>query len=110
MTHTSPLRLHCSLRLATALWVLGAVSLSFTAGSSPATHALRAASRRNRPQPIPVFRATVVHTYPHDPHAFTQGLEYLAGYLYESTGRSGHSTLRKVALATGKILQQRSLP
>jgi glutamine cyclotransferase len=52
----------------------------------------------------------LVHTYPHDPHAFTQGLEYYRGYLYESTGISGQSTLRKVVLETGKVIQKVSLP
>ncbi len=47
----------------------------------------------------------VIHTYPHDPEAFTQGLIYLDGYLYESTGLHGHSSLRKVDLETGEVLQ-----
>lgn len=49
---------------------------------------------------------TVLHVYPHDPHAFTQGIEYRDGVLYEGTGLNGQSTLRKVELATGKVLQQ----
>jgi len=59
---------------------------------------------------IPIFSASVVRTYPHDPHAFTQGLEYYSGYLYESTGIAGQSTLRKVALETGEVIQKVSLP
>jgi glutaminyl-peptide cyclotransferase len=59
---------------------------------------------------IPILRANVVRTYPHDPHAFTQGLEYYGGYLYESTGIAGRSTLRKVALRTGEVVQKVSLP
>jgi glutaminyl-peptide cyclotransferase len=54
----------------------------------------------------PVYRFTVVKTYPHDPDAFTQGLVYRDGFLYESTGRNGFSSLRKVQLETGKVLQQ----
>lgn len=46
----------------------------------------------------------VVNVYPHDDKAFTQGLEYMDGYLYESTGREGESTLRKVDLETGTVL------
>jgi glutaminyl-peptide cyclotransferase len=61
-------------------------------------------------QQIPVLGANVVRTYPHDPHAFTQGLEYYGGYLYESTGIAGQSTLRKVALETGDVVQKVSLP
>jgi glutaminyl-peptide cyclotransferase len=52
----------------------------------------------------------IVHAYPHDPNAFTQGLIYLDGYLYESTGLNGHSTLRKVDLKTGRVLQKARLP
>src|SRR6266849_10099708 len=59
---------------------------------------------------IPVLGANVVRTYPHDPRAFTQGLEYYGGYLYESTGIAGQSTLRKVALETGDVVQKVSLP
>lgn len=59
---------------------------------------------------IPVLGAKVVRTYPHDPLAFTQGLEYYGGYLYESTGIAGQSTLRKVALRTGEVVQKVSLP
>ncbi len=59
---------------------------------------------------VPVFGAKVVRTYPHDEGAFTQGLEYFGGYLYESTGRAGQSTLRKVALETGQVLKKVSLP
>src|SRR5438874_11570571 len=52
----------------------------------------------------------VVHTYPHDPHAFTQGLIYVDGHLYESTGLNGKSSLRMVDLATGNVLQKHDLP
>ena len=44
----------------------------------------------------------VVHTYPHDRQAFTQGLIYTGGHLYESTGLEGHSSLRMEDLETGK--------
>ena len=54
----------------------------------------------------PEYTYKVVHAYPHDPTAFTQGLEYHDGFLYEGTGREGHSTLRRVALETGKVLQR----
>jgi glutamine cyclotransferase len=59
---------------------------------------------------IPVLGATVVKAYPHDAHAFTQGLEYFDGYLYESTGRSGQSTLRQNILETGAAVKRVSLP
>jgi glutaminyl-peptide cyclotransferase len=58
----------------------------------------------------PYMTYEVVNAYPHDPAAFTQGLIYHASYLYESTGLYGESSLRKVALETGTILQQVDLP
>lgn len=51
----------------------------------------------------------VVNVYAHDPGAFTQGLTYTDGVLYESTGLNGRSSLRRVALETGQVLQQRNL-
>ena len=52
----------------------------------------------------------IVNTFPHDPNAFTQGLIFKDGFLYESTGQYGESSLRKVDLKTGKILHIRHLP
>src|SRR5579864_888249 len=52
----------------------------------------------------------VVHVYPHDAKAFTQGLIYIDGHLYESTGLNGKSSLRMVELATGRVLQQHDVP
>jgi glutamine cyclotransferase len=52
---------------------------------------------------------TVVHRYPHDAEAFTQGLEYHDGVLYEGTGLNGRSSIRKVDLASGRVLQRRAL-
>lgn len=52
----------------------------------------------------------VVHTYQHDPQAFTQGLIYVDGHLYESTGLNGKSSLRMVDLASGSVLQKHDLP
>jgi glutamine cyclotransferase len=51
----------------------------------------------------------VVRAYPHDRQAFTQGLISRDGFLYESTGLNGRSTLRKVRLETGEVIQQRTL-
>lgn len=55
---------------------------------------------------VPRYRFEVVHVYPHDRHAFTQGLEFRNGFLYEGTGLEGRSTLRKEDLASGKVLQE----
>src|SRR5438445_13396428 len=52
----------------------------------------------------------IVHVYPHDPEAFTQGLVYRDGHLYESTGLNGKSSIRMVDLSTGQVLQRFDLP
>jgi glutamine cyclotransferase len=58
---------------------------------------------------IPLYTYEVVHAYPHDPKAFTEGLFYRDGYLYESTGLEGQSSVREVELETGKIALARNL-
>ncbi|MDD5711382.1 MAG: glutaminyl-peptide cyclotransferase [Smithellaceae bacterium] len=58
---------------------------------------------------VPVYRYQIVNVFPHDPAAFTQGLIYRDGYLFESTGLKGRSSLRKVKLETGEILQRRNV-
>jgi len=55
---------------------------------------------------VPQYTYQIVHVYPHDRTAFTEGLEYHDGYLYESTGLNRRSTLRKVKLETGEVVQQ----
>jgi glutaminyl-peptide cyclotransferase len=62
--------------------------------------------------PVPERRQgfEIVHTYPHDATAFTQGLIYVDGHLYESTGLNGRSSLRMVELSTGNVLQKHDLP
>ena len=56
-----------------------------------------------------VFGYEIVREYPHDTGAFTQGLIYLDGFLYESTGITGRSSLRKVRLETGEVIRQRAV-
>ena len=61
--------------------------------------------------PAPVrYAYKVVHRWPHDPAAFTQGLVYRNGGLLESTGLNGESTLRSVDLETGRVLKMVSVP
>ena len=60
--------------------------------------------------PLPMFGYTVVHTYPHDRDAFTQGLQVLDGAFYEGTGLNGRSSIRKVKIETGEVLQKRDVP
>jgi glutaminyl-peptide cyclotransferase len=59
---------------------------------------------------IPTYTYEVVHAYPHDSSAFTQGLFYRGGFLYESTGLQGRSSVRKVRLQTGEVLRRVELP
>lgn len=59
---------------------------------------------------IPEYGYEIVHVYPHDPLAYTQGLFYLDGLFYEGTGLNGRSSIRKVRLETGEVLQKRDLP
>lgn len=61
----------------------------------------------NKPK---IFEYKIVNTYPHDSKAYTQGLISENGFMYESTGQYNESSLRKVDLKTGKILQQYDLP
>jgi glutaminyl-peptide cyclotransferase len=58
---------------------------------------------------LPVYTYTVVRSYAHDPGAFTQGLEYVDGILYEGTGLNGRSSIRRVNLETGNVLKQYSI-
>ncbi len=62
------------------------------------------------PPSVPVYDYLVVHAYPHDTQAFTEGLFYLNGFIYESTGLEGHSAIRKERLETGEVLQKIDVP
>ncbi len=67
----------------------------------------------NRPSATeapPVYSYRVVRSYPHDRRAFTQGLVYEAGELYEGTGIRGQSSVRRVEIETGTVRQQHVLP
>mgnify|MGYP006290095157 CR=1 FL=1 len=59
---------------------------------------------------VQVYQYQVVQEFPHDNGAFTQGLVWNDGYLYEGTGLYGGSSLRKVELTSGQVLQQLNLP
>lgn len=90
------------------------ISLSVSCSSGPDTtkpnNAIKSNSNTTKAAPLPVSSYEVVHVYPHDPTAFTEGLFYHDGFLYESTGQEKHSTLRKVDLETGKVVQKFDLP
>lgn len=74
--------------------------------SSETERSLPTPSPSPTPAAISYYGYEVVHAYPHDPGAWTEGLAYENGFLYESTGLEGRSSLRKVELETGKVLQE----
>jgi glutaminyl-peptide cyclotransferase len=91
--------------LTASLWIVaGALGVGIGAFGEESV-----ANQHNAQPSIPVLSAKILKTYPHDPHAFTQGLEYFEGFLYESTGETGQSSLRKVDLESGKVLQKTDL-
>jgi len=77
-----------------------------------ATLALQAQTPKTIPPAMskaPKYGFTVVRSYPHDPKAYTQGLEFFGGVLYEGTGLKGRSGVRKVELESGKVIQEERL-
>lgn len=62
------------------------------------------------PAPIPVDSPAVVARFPHDPTAYTEGLFWRDGGFYESTGEPGRSSIRRVDLATGRVLRRVDIP
>jgi len=109
MTSTPPFLAFRATRACAALACL--LTLAACAGAaSPASAASSAPAPSGKGAPIPVYGFQVVHAYPHDPGAFTEGLFYKDGFLYESTGLNGQSTVRKVKLETGEIVQRSELP
>jgi glutamine cyclotransferase len=104
-------------RIAAVATVLG-ILLTFGATGQRAVPTSRAEPDGAQPSvatshgvstPVPVYGYRVVNEFPHDPDAFTQGLVYLDGELYEGTGLNGRSTLRRVELETGKVVQSVAL-
>jgi glutaminyl-peptide cyclotransferase len=65
---------------------------------------------RSSDQPPQAYGYKVLNVYPHDTEAFTEGLEYRNGFLYESTGLVGKSMLRREQLETGQVLQETAVP
>ena len=84
-------------------WALIAIAVALVLSLSLAAYVVL----YNKPAENEVlsYEYTVVKAYPHDTTAFTEGLVYENGFLYESTGLYGNSTLRKVELQTGETLQ-----
>ena len=71
--------------------------------------ALAAWAQRNAERRSTELTAVPIESYPHDPRAFTQGLVFHGGILYESTGQYGRSSIRRVDLETGQVLAARTL-
>src|SRR6187402_1008091 len=85
------------------IWTFGC---SGGANNAPRSNGSTSPANNTRSGSMPVSGYEVVKAYPHDPDAFTQGLIFHEGYLYEGTGEQGESTLRKVELETGKVVQK----
>lgn len=85
------------------------VGLALCALALVGAAAARAGQRERRELSAPVYGYDIVKAYPHDPAAFTQGLIYRDGVLFESTGLNGRSSIRKVVLETGAVVQQRAV-
>lgn len=92
--------------------LLAAIALTFSCSSSPNVDygINKSTNASTKPGPAPVYTYEVVKTYPHDPKAFTEGLFFKDGFLYESTGQEKESNLRKVELETGKVVQKWDMP
>jgi glutamine cyclotransferase len=86
------------------------VFLLILMSSALATRCAGQSQAHTPPAAPPEYTFKVVHAFPHDPNAFTQGLVFHDGFLYEGTGLNGRSSLRKVRLETGEVLQRTDLP
>jgi len=94
-------------------WMVLSVLLVSSWGMPAAAGSLRPPAPAGEAQKldpsVPVWTYEIVNSYPHDPSAYTQGLVYRDGLLFESTGLYGQSSLRRVELTTGKVLKKVSL-
>ncbi|MBL0241100.1 MAG: glutaminyl-peptide cyclotransferase [Chloracidobacterium sp.] len=95
------------------LFLIISVSLSLACGGAANTAKPNVNTNTNTKTvstALPVYGYEIVKAYPHDPKAFREGLFYYNGFLYESTGEERRSSIRKVELETGKIVQKFDLP
>jgi glutaminyl-peptide cyclotransferase len=87
------------------------LSLAFAAyNSGPSNAETQQPYQMTATSRLPTYTYEVVKAYPHDKGAFTQGLVFYQGALYESTGLNGSSSLRRVELETGKVLKKIEVP
>ena len=82
----------------------------FQVGSALALEVQTAPAGASPPNPAPLYKVRILKEYPHDSGAFTQGLLFSKGFLYESTGLNGRSSLRQVELETGRVVRKYDLP
>ena len=101
-----------SSRLVSRATLLAALLLSTASvqDASSADNFSQASPSPRQQKRTPHYSFKIVHAFPHDREAFTQGLLYHGGFLYEGTGLNGRSSLRKVRLETGEVLQKVDLP
>lgn len=102
-----------SVALRVAMGALVLLSVGCTGASTPPDAALYTqvtSDRVHRQTEIPVYTFKVVRTFPHDRSSYTEGLVLSSGELYEGTGLYGRSKLRKLDLATGRVIEERDLP
>lgn len=83
--------------------------LLFLTVSCSGNHVSHVRAKANSRANIPVYTYQIIHSYPHDSAAFTQGLIYNAGILYESTGRYGESEIRQLRLEDGMVFKRKKL-
>jgi glutaminyl-peptide cyclotransferase len=98
-----------SASLRTAAWLVlaaAAIVVAHHAGPSAVAQAPKPQAAPARPA---LYGYKVIRSYPHDRAAYTQGLVYHDGVLYEGTGLNGRSSIRKVRLETGEVLQVRAI-
>ena len=90
---------------------LSLASLQCNAGANSGSTTNKGAENTNANTAAPVkYGYEIVHIYPHDRAAFTQGLVFINGKLYEGTGQEGQSSLREVDLQTGNVLKKVDVP
>jgi glutamine cyclotransferase len=95
-------------RLSLLVLVLGSFALS-AQDTASAQNTVAARDAVAVQSAVAVQKVEIVATYPHDPAAFTQGLVFEDGFLYEGTGRNGQSSLRRVDLESGEVQQRSNL-
>lgn len=93
-----------------SIFCLVTLACSGSANSGGTNNAKNGVTGPAKSSPVPVYGYEIVKTHPHDPDAFTQGLIFHDGFLYESTGQERKSAIRKIDIETGKVVQKVDLP